>query len=588
MFKSIALITFFLVFSVVSAQQAPELPTDFRQHTLTQYNSSIVNPVFSLDRNNPQSLSVWSRWQWQDIDANPTSLFTNYTRSINEKSAFGLSFFQHNTGVFFNTGGAANYAYEIKFNSKVRLSLGTNIYVYNRKLANNLTANDLEVLGLPLLGTDLIVQAAPGLNLAIKNFSLSVTSENLIDYNLDDKEVVTDFSAKTLFVMASHDFPVRSVDSTAFVRPAVYMKTIPGFDNQIGGNVLFSKEKYWLQAGYNTYYGASAGIGTTLFNRLSVGGVVEFGSGSKQEIDDLTFEIVASYFMGNSEKRRRKVINDFDDLEKSLAEDERNREVKIQEELDKAKELVKNEKIIEPEEQVKETNEQQARVEEEVEPTVDAIETAIETELIDPEKELTKREKRKIAALEKSRKKDSIAAVERELEQLQQSEQEAVLDAQQAKMKEAAELQRIREEQAQVDQLKAVEAAKAKTANSILQLEKEKEVIQQNETEEVIASNEEVTPLPGEKYIEVKAEGDLEPGYYLIANVFGTKKYFNLFMNDLRKKGFNPGSFVRKSNNYNHVYLKRYNTIKEIRQARASKFDGKYTAITWIFRVRGK
>ena len=561
MFKSIALITFFLASLVVSSQQA-ELPTDFRQHTLTQYNSSIVNPVFSLDRNNPQSFSVWSRWQWQSIDGNPTSLFSNYNRSINEKSAFGLTFFQHNTGVFFNTGGAANYAYEIKFNSKVRLSLGTNIYVYNRKLANNLTANDLQVLGLPLLGTDLILQAAPGMNLAIKNFSLSLTSENLIDYNLDDKEIVTDLSNKSMFVMASYDFPVRSADSTAYIRPAVYMKTIPGFDKQIGGNLVLSKEKYWLQAGYNTYYGTSAGIGTTLFDRLSVGGVVEFGAGSSQEINDLTFEIVASYFMGNTEKRRPKVINDFDDLERSLAEDERVRETKIQEELDKAKELSNNEEIANPKEDIIETIEEEAEFEQQ---EVDII----ETEQQEPEKELTRREERK---------------------QLKERKRQAEIDAQQAKMEEAVELQRLRDEQSQArkDELKAIEAARARTADSLLQLENLKEIERQKNAEKVIASNEKVTPLPGEKYIEVKKEGDLEPGYYLIVNVFGTKKYFNLFMEDLRKKGFNPGSFLRKSNNYNHVYLKRYNTIQEIRQARATKFDGRYTATTWIFRVTGE
>ncbi len=571
MFKSIALITFCLAALVVHAQQVPDLPTDFRQHTLTQYNSSILNPVFSLDRNNPQSLSLWSRWQWQTIDGNPTSFFTNYNRSINEKSAFGLSFFQHNTGIFFNTGGAANYAYEFKFNSKVRLSLGTNIFVYNRKLANNLTAFDLQILNIPLLSNDLILQAAPGLNLAIKNFSLSLTSENLVDYNLDDKEVVTDLSSKTMFAMASYDFPVQSRDSTAYLRPSVYFKTIAGFDNQIGGNVLLSKEKYWVQAGYNNYYGSSAGIGTTLFDRFSVGGVVEFGSGASQEIDDLTFEIVASMFLGSTKNRRPKVINDFDDLERSLAQDDRIRENKIQEELQKAKELANNEEITEAEVVVEDSKEDAQEIEQK-DIAQEVVTVQEETAQKEPEKKLTRREARKLEAIEKERKKDSIVKAE--------------IDSQQAKMQEAAEIRRMQVEQIEIEEQKAIEAAKAKTADSLLQVEKAKNGVQ-NDSEAIIASDEKVTPIPGEKYIEVKKEGNLAPGYYLIANVFGTKKYFNLFMEDLKKKGFNPGSFVRKSNNYNHVYLKRYNTIKEIRQARASKFDGRYTAQTWIFRVTG-
>ena len=92
----------------------------------------------------------------------------------------------------------------------------------------------------------------------------------------------------------------------------------------------------------------------------------------------------------------------------------------------------------------------------------------------------------------------------------------------------------------------------------------------------------------GEKYEEVATVEGLEPGFYLIANVFGTKKYFDAFMQDLRKKGIEPGSFVKGKNNYNYVYLKRYDTISEARNARDSKLNGKYQDKTWIFRVIGE
>ncbi|MEO0572890.1 MAG: hypothetical protein AAF039_14375, partial [Bacteroidota bacterium] len=98
--------------------------------------------------------------------------------------------------------------------------------------------------------------------------------------------------------------------------------------------------------------------------------------------------------------------------------------------------------------------------------------------------------------------------------------------------------------------------------------------------------NEDVVLLPNERYEEVvKGEG-LEPGFYLIANVFGTKKYYENFMRTLKGRGLRPGSFYRKANGYNYVYLKRYNSINEARQARDSKFDGKYQDKLWIFRIR--
>ena len=167
-------------------------------------------------------------------------------------------------------------------------------------------------------------------------------------------------------------------------------------------------------------------------------------------------------------------------------------------------------------------------------------------------------------------------------------------------MARAVELERL--EKARMDEANklkkaATEAARIKERDSLLavqqaqKLEEERSAEQlqaQTEAEEPKASNEIVQVQSGEKYLEVVSEGDLEPGFYLIANVFGTKKYFNAFMADLRNKGLNPGSFLRKKNNYNHVYLKRFNTMSEARQARDSKFFGQYSDPTWIFRVVGK
>jgi hypothetical protein len=79
----------------------------------------------------------------------------------------------------------------------------------------------------------------------------------------------------------------------------------------------------------------------------------------------------------------------------------------------------------------------------------------------------------------------------------------------------------------------------------------------------------------------------LEPGFYLIANVFGTKRYFDAFMKSLADKGLNPKSFYRSSNKFNYVYLERYDTMDAAREARDSGFFGKYAEQTWIFRLRG-
>ncbi len=672
----------------VGTAQEVSLPADLRQHALTQYNSSLFNPTFSLDRNNPESVSFWTRWQWQNIDTDPTTLFLNYTRSLDDKSAAGAAFFQHNTGVFFNTGGVVNYAYSIKFNPLIKLSVGANLFGFVQELADDRFRPE-PLPGLPRTEAtnDFILQFAPGINLSIEKFSLGLASENLVDYNFKKKESNTVTSDKIFMGIASYDFPVFASDSTAYIRPSVYLRTIPEQENQIGVNALLSTQKYWGQLGYNNFYGISVGGGGTILNRFSLGAVLEFGTSASINSKDPSFEIIASYFLGKPEERREVVSNDFIDSQIVLLNEEATLE-KMQEELEKAQALANGVEVTEE----KESEENEI---EEKEPEEEVTQT------------LSKKETRKLAAQEKTlakeQRKDSIATVKKQKEALalskkQEKEQEQVKyeeakkeEALAAAQEVAKEQQRIEnlnkekeaiakaeadklEEQRKLDAIKkqeatlalskkqekeqelakseeakkeeALAAAKevAKEQQRIENLKKEKEAIAKAEAdkleeqrkldaineeakkkealaeaakaaeeqqrldaieavkvaaeevekkvaEEVVEVAQEKAPIKpeaGEKYEEVDTEDGLEPGFYLIANVFGTQKYFNAFMKDLADKGMQPKSFLRSLNNYNYAYLKRYDTMSEARKGRNSNFNGKYSGKTWIFRVVGK
>ncbi len=661
-----------LLCCVLGKAQDVSLPADLRQHALTQYNSSLFNPAFAFDRNNPQSVSFWTRWQWQNIDADPTTLFLNYTRTLNERSVAGAGFFQHNTGIYFNTGGTVNYAYEIKFNRLIKLAVGANVFGFVQQIADDrFPVNPIP--GIPQRNPtdDFILQVAPGFNLSVENFSMSLASENLFDYNFTDKESNTATSDKIFMGMASYDFPVMASDSTAYLRPAIYLRTIPEQQNQIGMNALLSTQKYWAQVGYNNFYGISVGGGGTVFNKFSLGALVEFGTSGSLNSKDPSFELVASYFLGKPEERRPIVASGLDDLNQEVILAQNLTIEQMREELEKAR----------AEANAKKTD---ADGEEEVDKK-DAEEVVIAAnENEAKEEEVDKKEQKRIAAeakaLERQQRKDSVAAIKKQQEILamQKKEEEekaklslkeaqeaakreqALAEAQIAKAKQKtrdslvivrkekealerrekqlaekqakeekrladlkkedqakalAEAERIAQQKkldsiqdakktealARAEQLReqqrATELKKQQEAEAILMAKRKdsidrakkiaEEVAVQQETEEVQVSKEEVTPEAGEKYEEVATEDGLEPGFYLIANVFGTKKYFDAFMNDLTAKGIQPKSFYRSLNKYNYAYLERYNTIGEARRARDSKFGGKYPGKTWIFRVVG-
>ncbi|MFD0797658.1 PorP/SprF family type IX secretion system membrane protein [Maribacter chungangensis] len=581
-----ALLIGFVVFGL-HGQNTP-LPNDFRQQNITEYNSSLLNPAYAIDRNNPTSAALWARWQWQTFDADPTSVFFNYTHKLNGESALGGAFFQNNTGVFINTGGALNYAYAIDFSPKVRLGIGLNFFVFQQKLADDRFFQPNPIQRTP--ENDMVLQMAPGLNLRVDKFNIGFVSENMFDYNLGTNQRNTSPSDRMFFGMASYDIPMEmfNTDGKSYLRPAVYFKSIPGFDTQFGFNSILSNEKFWAQAGYNSFYGISGGAGGRFFKRFSFGALVEFGTSPELSGTDPTFELVTSYRFDSKTKPEAPQEELLAAQEKErLAKEERELLAEQEKELlaVKEKELLaeqEKEALLEKEkellaEQVKEDSLKEAvKISDQLTEQELKAQERLDKEKARKYKDSVRQSSKnsdvatKVSKRELKRRADSIARANEAL-----AYQEMIALKKQQRQDSIAAVTKAREEaiaqnlKRQQDSIAAVAEAKA-------------------EAERLALKNEVVKPKAGERYEEVTKEGNLAPGYYLIANVFGTKRYFDAFMADMKKRGINAGSFYREANKYNYVYLGRYTSIKDARQARESKLDGKYQEKTWIFRVTGE
>jgi type IX secretion system PorP/SprF family membrane protein len=81
---------------------------------------------------------------------------------------------------------------------------------------------------------------------------------------------------------------------------------------------------------------------------------------------------------------------------------------------------------------------------------------------------------------------------------------------------------------------------------------------------------------------------DVDPGFYLVVNVFSKKSNLESFVAKLKKQGIQPGYFINSGNSWYYVYLQRYNTIEEASAARRSKFGGKYKGDSWILQIKKK
>ncbi|MDO6517047.1 PorP/SprF family type IX secretion system membrane protein [Zobellia uliginosa] len=570
---SILLFSFFLVLQGQDAR----LPADLRQHNLTTYNASLFNPAFSLDRNNANSLAYWVRWQWQAIDGNPTTQFLNYTRKLNNKSTVGAAFFQQNTGIYFDTGGVVNYAQSFDLNESVKLGVGVNIFGFQQSLADDRFTVDPD-FPLPQSSSsadDFILQVAPGISLSVERLTLGFASENLIDYNFTEREANTEKEDKVFMGLVSYDFPLTlGTAMNAFLRPSMYLRTIPGEPNQIGFNTLLNTNKYWGQLGYNNFYGYGVGVGATFFKHLSLGALVEFGADSSISSES-SFELMAAYFFGKPEERHTMVgyvAPEENELERIESAEEAVQDDVVEEEVEEAEELAEISKAVEKE--AKREEKRRRKIEKMAQDSVIKAEKEAALALKKEQKRLKKEVEEQIEkeeALAKAGEKEEKTQGGKQDAKAQEAEQIRKLDSiNQAKREAAiAAAQKLAEEKRKAE---AAKAAKEKAEEEV-KLAQRKEV---------------VTPRKGEKYEEVQTEEGLAPGYYLIANVFGTKKYFEAFMADMKSKGLQPKSFVRSKNKYNYVYLGRYDTMGQARQARDGKFDGKYAGNTWIFRVVGE
>jgi len=481
----------FLLMAVSAASQTLELPPDFRQHNLLDYNSNLLNPVLSLQQDAQQRLALWTRWQWQSIDADPTTLYLSYLRNEGDV-AFGAGFFQHSTGLFQQNGGVLNFAYRLSLGNDFGLAFGLNLFGYQRQLSDDRFIPGDPVLPIEDEVNDFILQMAPGLEVQVERFALGVTIENLFDYNFTESEAVTNSDEKTITFMGRYAFPVSENASGrhTVLQPQLYYRRIPGLDNQVGVNALWSAPKYWAQTGYNSFYGFSIGAGAKLFERVSLGGLMELGSNDNDVGGNTSYEVVLAFSFG-----QKRAEPPMEEPKEAL--------------------IVQNE------------------------PDPEKAEIAAE---IDAQQE---------AIREAARKQDSLDALARTDELTLERRRDSI-----QKMEEAALALRR-----QQDSIREAEAA-------------------------ALALKEKVVPKKGEKYQEVSQEEGLQPGFYLIANVFGTKRYYDIFMQRLQDRGLEPKSFYRSANKFNYVYLGRYTSIGEARKARDSQFGGRYKGELWIFRVR--
>ncbi len=297
------------------------LPTDIPTHNLVKYNRFYFNPTFSLVRENKKSVNVYNKTQWAGFNDNPQTYLINYTANFDEKTGVAIGLHQQNEGIYRFFGGIANFAYNVELNDDMNFTFGLNLGFSQSGIKSNIDSATSIVLNNGVEVTDPVIlnyenssvfQLTPGINFNYAEFDVGVSVVNLAAYNLSGSELLTDNMAFTGHVMYTTALQRRS-DKT--IRGMLYANMLPESDSETqlesnsnlryGGNVIVElPELGWAQAGYNSFYGASLGIGGNITSNVSIGYTYEMGVGDTGDFGS-THEVGLAYNFATEKPRRR-------------------------------------------------------------------------------------------------------------------------------------------------------------------------------------------------------------------------------------------------------------------------------------------
>ncbi|MCX2718511.1 PorP/SprF family type IX secretion system membrane protein [Lentiprolixibacter aurantiacus] len=553
-----------LTTTVRAQEESPFISYDVPSQNLLKFNRFLINPTFSTVREDKSYINLLHRNQSVSFDDNNQTYFLSYSGRMNDRTGLGVSLYTQTEGVLRNYGVLANYAYGIKLSDKSNFTFGANFSYYNSGLdlnRVNTVEDDPFISGFQDAS---LLSFQPGFNLSYGNWDFGLFAENLFDYNLKTSESITDFQDKTFsgHLQYTHQFKNDTgILEGGRLMPLARARKVGQEEFVLGGNLIMDLPKIgWLQGGYDSFYGASAGIGFNLNRRLSIGYTMEKGLSSNFDNFGLTHEISFAYSITPNLTEDRVMLED--DFEDALV----NNEDEPEDELTAAQ---KEAEIEELKRRLAENDEILA----ELIFRQDSLEQNQQRDL-EQRFEMVMRMVRR----ETQGKRPEIEEKAKELYFNPQAEQAlAERQAQQEDKREKALLELKKQKDELVQDYKKEEV--------VPEITKDRTEIVATKTETTTKKKIKPSVVKSRKFRDLDGVTD---GYYVVANVYKGDYYLNKFVDKLNSKGIDADYIDNPNNGMKYVYLKRYDSWKEAKEAYETKMGGAYDGDLWIMNVENR
>ncbi|AUC81401.1 PorP/SprF family type IX secretion system membrane protein [Lacinutrix sp. Bg11-31] len=304
------------------------------------FNRFTINPTFSFVREQSKYISISNKREWVQFEDAPETYLASYSGRFGENIGAGIGVFQQNYGVLTTFGGLLNFAYNVRLDRDSNLTFGLNIGAYKSGLNTGKIVTNFDDPSIENVPENFLITVNPGINYGTGFFDFGVSLKNIAAYNFQSSMLIEDNPEQGIegYLMYTGYLTSRGFfDESKFttllksefrkeetILSAMAMLTIP--------------KGIWAQAGFNSVYGASAGIGINISPQIAI----EYNF--EKAIGDLTvFETsheislayrfkntenyeyssgdeVSSLITGNKRKRKKKKITRTQDDIKVVAE----------------------------------------------------------------------------------------------------------------------------------------------------------------------------------------------------------------------------------------------------------------------------
>ncbi len=542
--------------------QQTEISINSTFHNQLFFNRFLINPTFSLVRENKSYINVLHRNQYASFEDNAQNYYLGFSNKLNERTALGMGVYGQWSGVMQEFGFNANYANSVKLGDKTSLTFGTNVSYLSGGLDQDRIETPEADPTLTETRRENRIGVHPGIALSVGQFDFGVYAKDLVQYNQTTNELLTGFNGENikLSVQYSHLFAAQ----TGLFEDARMMPLMQVGQNREGeinyiGSVLLDLPHYgWLQSTYDQTYGLSFGLGFNLSKHLSIGYLMEkniaddtANLGWNHELslaytfkEDLS---VSDALLSSNESKDAqidRIVRNYEEQIAQLKADQQEREKRA------AKEVTVSKKETATKDYASQETDYAASGQD------DISALAMENRMILDE--LIWRQD----SIEKAR----TAMYEKQFETIVRLLRKEI----DVKTKD------------RFNRLTGVnyETATASIDNDVYIPNKNvpaktpKQVPTRKDFKEIPIKNQNRSDIIG-----------VDSGYYLIANVYSNKRYLKAFVNKLNNEGLNARQFYNRKNGLYYVYLADFKTKDEARMAMASHLDGDYSEEKWILEI---